>query len=178
MVDLNTVNFNFKLWKRATERRNLPLPPCKQIIPLAHLSWNRGKPGGDINTQLMWEQNFPAPVHSPQNVLVKTMLILQPVQAIHRLSCIIKGGDENLDEFFDVMAWRKKISRDQPVWRSTRSIDRDLVTMSRRHDPARPLRSADAPSPIVIRNPEGVRGINAVVQGIGMAAQLSERIIT
>ena len=42
--------------------------------------------------------------------------------------------------------------------------------MARRSDPARPLRRADAPPlPIVIRNPEGARGINAVVQGIAMA---------
>ena len=94
LVDVKTVMFNFKFWKRATERCNLPLPPCKQIIPLAHSSWNRGKPGSDINTQMLWEQNFPAPIHSAQNALVKTMLILQPAQAIHRLVCIAKGGDK------------------------------------------------------------------------------------
>ena len=68
------------------------------------------------------------------------------------------------------MAWRKSIYRDQAVWRSTRGIERDLVSMARRSDPARPLRRADAPPlPIVLRDPGGVRGISAVVQGVGMA---------
>ena len=61
-----------------------------------------------------------------------------------------------------------------PLWEEMQTalntLLRTFVVECRSHDPERPLRDADPPaSPIVIRNPEGVRGINAVVQRIGMA---------
>ena len=71
IVDMKTLQFNYKLYRVATQKINLPLPPCKYIIPLAHAYWNRVKPGSDINTQMMWNMNFVNPVPSPQSALAK-----------------------------------------------------------------------------------------------------------
>ena len=64
VVDMETIQFNYKLFCVATQNKNLPLPPCKYIIPMYHSYWNRVKPVSDIKTQMMWDMNFVTPVHS------------------------------------------------------------------------------------------------------------------
>ena len=71
VVDMDTFQFNCKLFRTATQKKNLPLPPCKWLGPLVAASWNRVKPGSDINTQMLWDMNFASPVRSPQCALVK-----------------------------------------------------------------------------------------------------------
>ena len=112
VVDMDTFQFNCKLFRTATQKKNLPLPPCKWIGPLAAASWNRVKPGSDINTQMMWDMNFVSPVRSPQCALIKQLGILQPQYAIHRISMILKYGDKDLDGFSCAMAWKKHLRRD------------------------------------------------------------------
>ena len=75
-IDMRTVQFNIKLNRTASQEKNLPLPPCKMIIPLSHTMWDKMKPGSDINTQMLWDANFVTPVHSPQCALVKQVAIL------------------------------------------------------------------------------------------------------
>ena len=36
IVDMKTLQFNYKLYRVATQKKNLPLSSCKYIIPLAH----------------------------------------------------------------------------------------------------------------------------------------------
>ena len=79
VVDMKTFNFNLKLHCVATQAKNLPLPPSRYIIPLAHAHWNHEKGGSDINTQMLWEENFVAPVHSLHCSVVKQLGILQLV---------------------------------------------------------------------------------------------------
>ena len=45
VVDMRTFQLNFKLFCVATQKRNLPLPPCKQIIPLSHPKLEQSKAG-------------------------------------------------------------------------------------------------------------------------------------
>jgi hypothetical protein len=165
IVDMKTLQFNYKLYRVATQKKNLPLPTCKYIIPLAYAYWNRVKPGSDINTQMMWNMNFINPVPSPQCALVKQIGILQPQYTIHRLgqmlSCI-----QPLDSFYSAIEYRMVIARDQPLWRSTRSIERDLISMARRYNPQHTLRRAGGP--VIISNPLGVATYNAVVQTMAL----------
>ena len=50
VVDMDTFQFDYKLFCIATQKKNLPLPPCKWIGPLVAASWNQVKPGSNINT--------------------------------------------------------------------------------------------------------------------------------
>ena len=109
IVDMKTLQFNYKLYWVATQKKNLPLPPCKYIIPLAHAYWNRVKPGSDINTQMMWNMNFINPVPSPQCALVKQIGILQPQYAIHRLGQMLSCSDP-LDSFSSAIEYQQVIA--------------------------------------------------------------------
>ena len=40
VVDMKMFQFNYKIFHIATQKKNLPLPPCKYIIPLSHSHWN------------------------------------------------------------------------------------------------------------------------------------------
>ena len=82
---MRTLQFNYKLFCVATQENNLPLPPYKYIIPLAHAYWNQVKPESGVNMQMMWLANMITHVDGPQYALVKQLTILQPKQAIHCL---------------------------------------------------------------------------------------------
>ena len=169
VVDMKTFNFNLKLHRVATQAKNLPLPPCKYIIPLAHSYWNRVKGGSDINTQQLWENNFVTPVHSLHCSVVKQLGILQPVYQIHRLSQVMSNGVENLESFSSAMTYRKHLRSGHPMWWTIRSVEEDIQSMIRRYDVPRPpsLAGPAGGSPVVVRNPMGVGGIKAVIGKIG-----------
>ena len=129
VVDMKTFNFNLKMHRVATQLKNLPLPPCRYIVPLAHAYWNSVKGGSDINTQQLWENNFIAPVHSLHCSVVKQMGILQPVYQIHRLSQVMSNGVENLESFSSAMTYRKHLRSGHPMWWTIRSIEEDVQSM-------------------------------------------------
>ena len=88
IVNVRTLQFNYKLWAMTTQENNLPLPAVVYDVPLAYSWWNITKPGGDQITQMRWENNFTVPRHSAQCVLVKRFAVLMPAYMIHRLSQI------------------------------------------------------------------------------------------
>ena len=83
VVDMRTLQFNYKLWAVATQDKNLPLPPTKYDVPLAYSWWNITKPGGDQITQMLWDNNFTLPRHSAQCVLAKRFAVMMPAYTIH-----------------------------------------------------------------------------------------------
>ena len=139
IVDMQTFQFLYKLTRVATQLKNFSLAPSKGILPLSHAYWNRVKPGSDINTQMLWDSNFITPVHGPQCALVKQIGLLQTVYAIHRLGQILRCGADDLESFSSAMAYRKHLGRDQALWKTTRSVEANLVAMTWRHGPARPI---------------------------------------
>jgi len=134
VVDMRTLQFNFKLWKAATHDDNLPLPPCRYIVPLMYSWWDTMKPCSDINTQMLWDVNFLTPHKGLHCALAKRMAILQPLYMIHRLGCMLSCV-KPLDHFQSIKSFRKHISRGTPFWHSIRSVEDDLWAMHCRYDP-------------------------------------------
>ena len=79
---------------------------------------------------MLWDSNFVTPVPGPQNALVKQIGILQTVYAIHRIGQILRCGADDLESFSSAMTYRKHLGRDQALWKTTRSVEADLVAMS------------------------------------------------
>ena len=173
VVNMRTFQFNYKLWKTATADENLPLPLCRYIVPLMYAWWDAMKPGSDQNTQMLWDANFVTPHQGLHCALVKRMAILQPLYMIHRLGCMLSCA-KALDDFPSIKSYRKHISRGKPFWHSIRSVEDDLWAMLCRYNPQGQLprspvqRQLQQNQRIVIENPLGIQGIEAVVQKIGL----------
>ena len=139
IVNVRTLQFNYKLWAVTTQEKNLPLPTVVYDVPLAYSWWNITKPGGDQITQMLWENNFTVPRHSAQCVLVKRFAVLMPAYMIHRLSQMVRC-DKELTEFDGCHACRRYIAKDRPFWSTIQSLEEDLLAMADRYTPAWPLR--------------------------------------
>lgn len=157
LVDMRTLQVNYQLWSVASQVKNLPMGAMKQVLPSSHSHWNINKPGSDINTQMLWEIMFRAPVHGLHPSLVKRLCTQQEFYMIHRLGQIFRCT-KPLDEFRSAAAWRKQIGRGNALWSTVRDIEDDLQGMASLYDPERPLPSplrVQGGSPIVITNPFG-----------------------
>ena len=68
LVDFESVEQRYMLWKKLTQERILPLFQCQQIIPIMCSYWNVIKYVGDQITQMIWEIKFRLPKLTPKLV--------------------------------------------------------------------------------------------------------------
>ena len=96
LVDFETVEQRYMLWKKVTSKSFLPLLPCRQIIPILCSYWNSIKYVGDQITQMIWEIKFRPPRLTPQLVAAIKISFFLPVIQIYRLLQLI-SANKNLD---------------------------------------------------------------------------------
>lgn len=135
---MSRFDFNYRLWRKATEEENLPLPPVKQILPLSLAHWNINKPPGDITTQMLWEQNYHPPENNVQTALVKRLGHQYPSYVCHRLSQLF-ATKKQLDSFPSILSFRDCVRKDLPFWKSFCHMESTLCSMAAEYDPERPL---------------------------------------
>ena len=143
--DFDRFVFTYRLWRGATSERNLPLPPCKQILPLALASWNINKPSGDMVTQMNWDLNYDLVVSTPQTILVKRLAHQLVMYQIHRLFQLF-ATDRELDSFNSIYHFRDVTRRNLTFWKSSRHLESILLSMSDEYNPPRALQLQQQPT--------------------------------
>lgn len=137
---MSRFDFNYRLWRKALEEENLPLPPVKQILPLPLAHWNINKPCGDMTTQMLWEQNYHPPknANNVQSALVKRLGHQYPSYAVHRLFQLF-ATEKPLDSFPSILSFRDRVRKNLAFWMSFCHMESTLSSMAVEYDPERPL---------------------------------------
>eukprot|EP00957_Ditylum_brightwellii_P015671 1182519-Ditylum_brightwellii.AAC.1 len=115
--------FNYCFVKKLLYPANLPLSPCKQVLPFVLESWNIMKLSRDMITQMIWDVNY----HPPANNAQTALLFSTP---------------RPFDSFCFILSYRDAVQKNLLFWKSIRHLTLILCIMLAEYNPECPLPSA------------------------------------